>query len=99
MAEIRKDNDEDGEPDEWHRYGSDGRMATREVDRNYDGVRDAFFVYEGGSLVEERHDGNSDGSVDRIVRYQQRAIVGSDEDRNHDGRMDTWTSFETVGGR
>ncbi len=98
LVEIQRDNDRDGEADEWQRYGPNGRMSTREVDRNYDGVRDAFFIFQGGSLVEERHDGNSDGSLDRIVRYEQREIVSSDEDRNQDGRMDTWTHFETIGG-
>ena len=37
LVEIQKDNNEDGEADEWQRYGPDGRMAAREVDRNYDG--------------------------------------------------------------
>jgi antitoxin component YwqK of YwqJK toxin-antitoxin module len=98
-AEVQRDTDGDGKVDEWQTFGRDGRMVRREVDRNGNGVRDAFYIYEGDSLVEERHDGNSDGQIDRIVRYEGRAVASSEEDLDRDGRMDTWTYFENVGGR
>jgi CheY-like chemotaxis protein len=40
---IERDTDGDGKLDEWQSYGRDGRMARREVDRNADGTRDAFY--------------------------------------------------------
>ncbi len=93
VAEIVRDANGDGKPDEWERYGRDGRMETREVDRDGDGTRDAFYSYEGGSLVEERHDGNSDGRIDRVVHYEQRRIARTEEDTNGDGVLDTTTFF------
>jgi len=99
VAGIERDTDGDGRLDEWQSYGRDGRMERREVDRNADGVRDAFYVYSGDSLVEERHDGNSDGKIDRIVHYQDRKVARTEEDLDRDGRMDTWTYFASAGGR
>jgi antitoxin component YwqK of YwqJK toxin-antitoxin module len=96
---IEVDNDGDGRPDEWQSYDRGGRMAGREVDRYGDGTRDAFFIYQGDSLVEEKHDGDSNGAPDRIVYYESRKIARTEEDSNKDGQMDTWTVFTDSGGR
>jgi hypothetical protein len=67
------------------------------VDRNADGVRDAFYVYAGASLAEERHDTDNDGKIDRVVRFQERHPVVAEEDQDKDGRMDTWTHYQVSG--
>ena len=36
-------------------------MISRAVDRDGDGVKDAFYTFAGDSLVEEKHDANNDG--------------------------------------
>jgi hypothetical protein len=72
-------------------------MTSRAVDRDDDGVKDAFYTFSAGSLVEERHDSNNDGKPDLIVVYVNRKRTHSEEDRDHDGRMDTWTTFQVVG--
>jgi len=72
-------------------------MQSREVDRNGDGVRDAFFRYEGDSLVEEKHDANNDGKIDLVIVYANRHRVRSEEDTDKDGKIDTWTTFATAG--
>ena len=91
------DSNDDGNPDVWELYDK-GRMTSREVDRDDDGVRDAFYRYAGDSLAEERHDSNNDGAVDLVILYEQRLRLSAEEDQDTDGRMDTWTSYIAVGG-
>jgi hypothetical protein len=95
LVAIERDHGGDGEPDDFERYGPDGRMVAREVDRNQDGSRDAFYRFAGGSLVEERHLEGDD--VKRVVHYEARRLVRSEEDTSGDGRLDTWTYFRVAG--
>jgi hypothetical protein len=91
------DSNDDGNPDVWELY-EDGRMTSREVDRDDDGVRDAFYRYDGDSLAEERHDSNNDGTIDLVILYDDRLRVSAEEDQDLDGRMDTWTRYIAVDG-
>ena len=70
-------------------------MTGRQVDRDDDGVRDAFYTYDGDSLTGEQHDANNDGKIDLVIRFQARRRIRSDEDIDHDGHMDKWTFFAT----
>jgi hypothetical protein len=94
------DSNDDGNPDVWEHYakGAQGRMTTLEIDRDDDGVRDAFYRFEGDSLAEERHDSNNDGRIDLQILYQNRLRMSAEEDQNKDGRMDTWTTYVSVNG-
>jgi hypothetical protein len=95
LVAIERDHGGDGKPDDFERYGPDGRMLAREVDRDQDGTRDAFYRFEGGSLVEERH--LEGGREKRVVHYEGRRLVRTEEDTSGDGRLDTWTFFRVAG--
>jgi antitoxin component YwqK of YwqJK toxin-antitoxin module len=97
VAEIDRDADGDGKVDEWQIYGPDGRMVRREVDRDADGVKDAFYEFANGALVSERHV-DKNGRLERAVYYRDHQLVRAEEDTNHDGAIDTWTYFQTSGG-
>ena len=56
-------------------------------------MRDAFYTYERGSLVAERHDADNDGNMDMIVTYENRIRVRVEEDRDKNGQIDMWTTF------
>ena len=43
-----------------------------EIDRDYDGRVDGFYIYERGTLAREEHDTDGDGVVDRQVLYEKR---------------------------
>jgi hypothetical protein len=96
VADIQRDTDGDGKVDEWQVYGSDGRMLRREVDRAGDGAKDAFYEFEGGVLVSERHLGKG-GKLERAVYYEGRRLSRAEEDIDRDGAIDTWTFFASAG--
>ena len=59
IARIEQDNDGDGKADEWQAYGQDGLMTAREIDRDANGAKDAFYFFQSGVIAEERHDTNA----------------------------------------
>jgi hypothetical protein len=69
-------------------------MTAREVDRDGNGERDAFYVFEDGALAQERHDTNGDTKIDRTVYYAAKRLDHAEEDQNHDGKVDTWTKYQ-----
>ncbi len=62
-------------------------------------MKDAFYDYENGDLVLEKHDTNNDGETDLKVTYKNRHRMQSEEDRSKDGQVDTWTYYEIVEGK
>ena len=97
ISHILLDENRDKEPDEWQTYSSSGQMIVREVDRNHDGRKDAFFHYQGDSLIREEHDLNTDGQIDRVSYFENRVLKRAEEDLDGDGVMDTWLLYEREG--
>ena len=64
------------------------------MDRDFDGVRDGFYIYENGTLAYEEHDTNNDGVVDRRVEYAARRRALELEDRDFNGGMDFKTFYD-----
>jgi hypothetical protein len=93
-----EDTNYDGELDSTTSYGEDGQIAGLggrvEVDRDFDGVRDGFYTYEGGQLAYEEHDTNNDGVIDRRVEYEARHRTLELEDRDFNGTMDFRTFYD-----
>ena len=69
-------------------------MTSREVDRDANGARDAFYLFEAGALLEERHDTNADTKIDRTVYYKSKKLERAEEDLNYDGKIDAWTTYQ-----
>lgn len=97
ISRILLDENRDKEPDEWQTYLSSGQMVVREVDRNHDGRKDAFFYYQGDSLIREEHDLNTDGQIDRVSYFENRVLERAEEDLDGDGVMDTWVLYGREG--
>ena len=93
IASLEEDTNQDGVPDRWTDYEQElgGRV---EVDRDFDGVRDGFYVYENGTLEYEEHDTNNDGVIDRRVEYVARHRTVEIEDRDFNGSMDFRTFYD-----
>lgn len=98
IRNISLDNIGNGNADEWQKFDTQGKMINRDVDRDGDGIRDVFYLFEDGSLVQERHDSDDDGKIDRVVYYEARRMVRAEEDSNQDGAMDTWTEYSKSDG-
>ena len=93
IAGLEEDTNHDGVADRWTDYGQEvgGRV---EVDRDFDGVRDGFYIYENGTLAYEEHDTNNDGVIDRRVEYAARRRALELEDRDFNGGMDFKTFYD-----
>jgi hypothetical protein len=62
-------------------------------------VRDTFFRYANGQLIEKLRDANNDGTTDRVETYAERRRTRTEEDRSLNGAIDTWISYELVDGQ
>ena len=51
------------------------RTIRRQIDRDQDGVRDAFFYYQGDLLVMDEQDIDGDGSIDVRSFYEEGQLV------------------------
>ena len=93
IASLEEDTNHDGVTDRWTGYKQ--QVGERvEVDRDFDGVRDGFFIYENGTLAYEEHDTNNDGVIDRRVEYVARHRTLELEDTDFDGSMDFKTFYD-----
>ncbi len=84
---LIEDTNHDGVADRWTDYRDDVGERV-EVDRDFDGIRDAFYTYEDGTLAYEEHDTNNDGVIDRRVEYVARRRTLEVEDRDFNGTME-----------
>lgn len=77
-------------------HGADRRrvLICREVDTNYDGVKDVVRLYsDKGELQREEADTNYDGHVDSWAVYANGHLVKYESDRNGDRKADVWKYY------
>ena len=79
------DADRDGKPEQI-RYvdKATGEMVRKEIDRDYDGMLDAWQTYSENFIDERTLDTNNDGHIDTWERYSGRRMVERVIDRNGD---------------
>lgn len=79
-------------------FASEKTLRCRELDSNFDGVKDVVRVYnEEGQLLAEQADTNYDGKVDTWITFARSRVVKIEVDHNGDGRPDEFKEY--VAGR
>lgn len=69
-------------------------LVCREVDTNFDGVKDVFRWYnDKGESLREEADANFDGRVDTWLTFAKGRIAEERIDHNHDGNPDEWKYY------
>jgi hypothetical protein len=69
-------------------------LVCREVDTNFDGVKDVFRWYnDKGESLREEADANFDGRVDTWLTFAKGRIAEEKLDHNHDGNPDEWKYY------
>lgn len=63
------------------------------VDRNRDGVADAWFIHRGQEPARSKVDRNFDGKPDEWHFYSGTLLVRSESDDDFDGRTDSWVTY------
>ncbi len=100
--QVVLDTNHDGTPDVRKHYLRVGQgrtarlvMVCREVDLNYDGIKDVFRFYnDEGRPTREEADRDFDGRIDVMAYFEGGTIAREEWDTNRDARADTWIYFE-----
>ncbi|MCH2184361.1 hypothetical protein MK280_00655, partial [Myxococcota bacterium] len=91
---LSLDADGDGKP-ELIRFVDrrTGEMIRQEEDRNYDGILDAWTLYQSGAPTQRALDGNDDGNPDVFESYQDGRVAIRELDRDDDGVRDVFYRY------
>ena len=86
---VHSDLNYDGNVDYSMVYRDDGQKELEELDFNYDGVMDDFYIYVAGVLDRREVDTNYDGEIDLWVYLKEGVYIGKVErDTDFDGEID-----------
>ncbi len=78
--------------------GGEKTLRCRELDSNFDGVKDLVRIYnDEGQMLAEHADTDYDGKVDTWITFARTRVVKIEVDRNGDGRPDEFKEY--VAGR
>jgi len=91
---LTLDADGDGKP-ELIRFidRQTGEMIRQEEDRNYDGILDAWTLYQSGAPTQRALDENDDGNPDVFESYQGGRVAIRELDRDDDGVRDVFYRY------
>ena len=91
---LTLDADGDGKP-ELVRFidRQTGEMIRQEEDRNYDGILDAWTLYQSGAPTQRALDENDDGNPDVFESYQGGRVAIRELDRDDDGVRDVFYRY------
>ena len=91
---LTLDADGDGKP-ELIRFidRQTGEIIRQEEDRNYDGILDAWTLYQSGTPTQRALDGNDDGNPDVFESYQGGRVAIRELDRDDDGVRDVFYRY------
>jgi hypothetical protein len=88
------DANDDGDPEEVRYFdASTGLLLRTEIDRNSDGVREAWITYENGEPVVQVIDDDGDGKPDAWERYEDGVLSARTLDEDGDGVRDTFFRY------
>ncbi|MDG2051060.1 MAG: hypothetical protein P8M78_12945 [Myxococcota bacterium] len=91
---LTLDADGDGRP-ELIRFvdRQSGEIIRQEEDRNYDGILDAWTLYQSGEPTQRALDENDDGNPDAFESYQDGRVAIRELDRDDDGVRDVFYRY------
>ena len=94
VTRLTLDADGDGHP-ELIRFVDrrTGKLVRQEEDRNYDGILDAWTLYQEGAPTQRALDGNDDGNPDAFESYQNGRVAIRELDRDDDGIRDVFYRY------
>ena len=94
VTRLTLDADGDGHP-ELIRFVDrrTGELVRQEEDRNYDGILDAWTLYQDGAPTQRALDGNDDGNPDAFESYENGRVAIRELDRDDDGIRDVFYRY------